>query len=144
MIEISSIRLFMHHVLSANSSLKSCIKSTRVNFSWNPCERFHLLYLEECVKFTLLQISWLWYSREHSGKCMHTKKPWYINSYCSGSEEENFKCPQCFFAIFLLSTLEKGIGAWYVYKHGFINSPFSIGAWVKDNAFFCTMHCRGN
>ena len=34
------IRFFTRHVLSANSSLKSCIKSTRVNFSQNLSENF--------------------------------------------------------------------------------------------------------
>ena len=36
--EIPFIRLFMRRVLSANSSLKLCIQSTRVNFSRNPSE----------------------------------------------------------------------------------------------------------
>ena len=56
---------------------RTCIQSTRVNFSRNPSERFNLLYLEECIKFTRLQFSWLWYSREHSGKWMHAEKTWY-------------------------------------------------------------------
>ena len=33
---VQYIRLFTRHILSANSSLKSWIKSTRVNFSRNP------------------------------------------------------------------------------------------------------------
>ena len=43
---IPCIRLFTRHVFFSNYSLKSCIKSTRVNFSRNPSERFNLLYLE--------------------------------------------------------------------------------------------------
>ena len=70
MYNIPYIRLFTRHVLSENSSLKWCIKSTRVKFSWNTSERFNILYLEERVKFTRLQFSRIWYSGEHSGKWM--------------------------------------------------------------------------
>ena len=41
--------LFTHHVLSANSSQKSCIKSMRVILSRNRSESFNLLYLQECA-----------------------------------------------------------------------------------------------
>ena len=43
------IRLFTRHVLSANSSLKSCIKSTRVNFSRNPSESFKIYFICKIV-----------------------------------------------------------------------------------------------
>ena len=43
--------LFTHHVLSANSSLKSCIKSMHVNLSRNRSESLNLLYLQECANF---------------------------------------------------------------------------------------------
>ena len=42
---IPYIRLFTRHDLSANSSLKSCIKSTRVNFSRNPSESFKIYFI---------------------------------------------------------------------------------------------------
>ena len=48
------IRLFTRHVLSANSTLKSCIKSMRENFSRNPRESWNLLYSPECVQFICL------------------------------------------------------------------------------------------
>ena len=41
---IPYIRLFTPHVLSANSSLKSCIKSTQMNFSRNPSESFKIYF----------------------------------------------------------------------------------------------------
>ena len=46
---IPYIRLFTHHVLSANSSLKSCIKSTRVNFSRNPSESLKIYFICKIV-----------------------------------------------------------------------------------------------
>ena len=39
-------------VLSANSSLKSCIKSMQMNLSRNRSESFNLLYLQDCAFFT--------------------------------------------------------------------------------------------
>ena len=42
-------RLFTRHVLSANSSLISCIKSTRVNFSRNPSESFKIYFICKIV-----------------------------------------------------------------------------------------------
>ena len=75
---IPNIRLFTRHVLSANSSLKSYIKSTRVNVSRNPSESLkNLLYLQDCVKFTRLNFSRFWYSCEHSRKWMHSEKTCY-------------------------------------------------------------------
>ena len=75
------IKLFTRHVLSANSSLKSCIKSTQVYFSQNPSERTSkstIFQLQECVKFTSwLHFSQFWYSRDHSGKWMHVENTWY-------------------------------------------------------------------
>ena len=61
-------------VLSASSSLKSCIKSTRLNFSRNPSGSFNLLFLQACAKFTLLHFSRLWFSHIYSVKWMHTQK----------------------------------------------------------------------
>ena len=46
---IPYIRLFTHHVLSANSSLKSCIKSTRLNVSRNPSESFKIYFIFKIV-----------------------------------------------------------------------------------------------
>ena len=43
------IRLFTRHVLSANSSLKSYIKSTRVYFSRNPSDRFKIYFICKIV-----------------------------------------------------------------------------------------------
>ena len=37
----------------------------------------NLPYLQECVKFTWLHFSWLWYSHEHRGKWVHAVKTWY-------------------------------------------------------------------
>ena len=68
------IRLSMRHVYSINSTLKPCIKSMRVNISRNPNENFSLYNLQDCVKFTPMQFSQLWYSHEHSGKRMHAEK----------------------------------------------------------------------
>ena len=42
--DIPYIRLFTRHVLSANSNLKSCIKSTREHFSRNPSESFKIYF----------------------------------------------------------------------------------------------------
>ena len=47
--EIPYIRLFTRHVLSANSSLKSCIKSTWVNFSRNPSESLKIYFICKIV-----------------------------------------------------------------------------------------------
>ena len=41
--------LFTRHVLSVNSSLKLCIKSTRVNFSRNPSESFKIYFICKIV-----------------------------------------------------------------------------------------------
>ena len=60
-----------------NSNLKSCIKSMRVKFSQNYSKNWSLPCLNVCVKFMQLHFSWLWYSREHSGNCVHMEKTWY-------------------------------------------------------------------
>ena len=44
-LHIPYIRLFTLHALSANSSLKPCIKSTQVNFSRNPSESFKIYFI---------------------------------------------------------------------------------------------------
>ena len=43
------IGLFTRHVLSANSSIKSCTKSTRVNFSRNQSESFKIYFICKIV-----------------------------------------------------------------------------------------------
>ena len=71
---IPYIRLSMHHGFSANSTQKQCIKSMRINISQNPSETFNLPDLQDCVKFTRMHFSRLWYSHEHGGLWMHTEK----------------------------------------------------------------------
>ena len=75
---IPYIRLFTLHALSANSSLKPCIKSTQVNFSQNPSESLKIYFICKIVSNLRTKIfSRFWYPREHSGKWMHAEKIWY-------------------------------------------------------------------
>ena len=46
----------------------------RVNISWNPNESFNLPGLQDCIKFTQLHFSWLWYTCKYSGKWMYVGK----------------------------------------------------------------------
>ena len=74
--EIPYIRLLTRHVLSANSSLKSCIKSTRVNFSRNPSESFKIYFI--CMIVSNLR-DWIFHDFDtlgNSGKWMHAEKTW--------------------------------------------------------------------
>ena len=76
---IPYIRIFMRHVFSANSTLKQYIKSTRINISRNHSKSLNLPDLQETVSNLHECIfSWLWYSREQSGKWMHAEKTWYM------------------------------------------------------------------
>ena len=53
------IRLFTRNVLSANSSLKSCIKSTWVNFSRNPSERFKSTLFARLCQINAIEFFWI-------------------------------------------------------------------------------------
>ena len=74
--DIPYIRLFTLYVLSANSSLKPCIKSTRVNFSRNPSESFKIYFICKIVSNLRDCIFHDFDTREHSGKWMHAEKTW--------------------------------------------------------------------
>ena len=47
--KVPYIRLFTHHVFSANSTLKPCIKSTPINISQNHSKSLNLPDLQETV-----------------------------------------------------------------------------------------------
>ena len=80
---IPYIRLYTRHVLSVNSSLKSCIKCKRVNFSWILSESFILFYLQECIKFTHLHFSRILANIAGNGCKM--EKTWYMVPLVGGS-----------------------------------------------------------
>ena len=72
------IKLFTRHVFSGNSTLKQCIKSTRINISRNHSKSLNLPDLQETVSNLCECIfSRLWYSRKQSGKWMHAEKNLY-------------------------------------------------------------------
>ena len=87
------IKLFTRHVFSANSTLKQCIKSTRINISRNHSKSLNLPDLQETVSNLRKCIfSRLWYSREQSGKWMHAEKTWYTVFQTSRCSVSSSKC----------------------------------------------------
>ena len=79
------IRLYTRHVLSVNSSLKSCIKCKRVNFSGILSDSFTgiLFYLQECIKFMHLHFSRILANIAGNGCKM--EKTWYMVPLVGGS-----------------------------------------------------------
>ena len=80
---LPNVRLFTWRVFFANSPLKPCNKSTRVNSSRNPNKSLNLPVLKDFVKFTWMHFSRLWYSHENSGYRWMLKKMGYIDQKSS-------------------------------------------------------------
>ena len=56
-VPIPYIRLITRHVFSTNSTLKTCIKSTRVNISQNHSKSLNVPDMQKTVKFTRMHFS---------------------------------------------------------------------------------------
>lgn len=66
--------LYQVMVFSTMSTLKLCIKSTRVDFSGNLSKSWNLPYLQKLVRFTWLHFAQLQYFRKHIEKWVHVEK----------------------------------------------------------------------
>ena len=106
-VNIPFLGLFKRHAFSANSTLKPCLKSTRMNIftkSWYQPQSTWLA--RDCDKFTRMHFSQLWYCREHSGIWMHAEM--YMNykvNTMSHNIDEYFELKQ---SIEIICFIDKG------------------------------------